>query len=153
VTLAHLETLAHLCKPRTDHPCSNCCENVPRSSLHHLLSKCATELAFVCSEEMVSISWFALQLCQTCPISHFKHRNAAAVHIDCVTYLSQVVQQREGPALASVWRDLYHATIPGIKELLGHQCGGTIVSIHRFVCSLRQSIAQSSIAHHDPLML
>jgi hypothetical protein len=150
-------TLAHLCKPSTDHPCSNCCENVPRSSLY-ITCFPNMQLVFFRPEEMVSILWFVLRLCQTCPISHFKHRNAAAVHIDCVTYELQVVQQREGTALASMWRYLYHPTIPEIKEFLGHQFRGTIVSIHCFVCFLWQSIAQSSIAqssiaHHEPLML
>jgi hypothetical protein len=43
--------LAHLCAPCTDHPCSNCSENLPESSIQRLLLNMQAERVFSCSEK------------------------------------------------------------------------------------------------------
>jgi hypothetical protein len=43
--------LAHLCILCTDHPCSNCSENLPGSSFYHFVLNTQTELVLSCSEK------------------------------------------------------------------------------------------------------
>jgi hypothetical protein len=77
-----LVRFAHLCMSCTDHPCSNCSENLPGSSFHHLLSNMQTKLVFFCSKKMVSISCVVPGLLSNIPNLHFMHRNATAVYSD-----------------------------------------------------------------------
>jgi hypothetical protein len=78
-----LVRLAHLCKPCTDHPCCNCSENSPGSSIYCLLSKYANRTRVLFFRQFwCSFQCLFLDVCQTCPISHFMHRNATAVYID-----------------------------------------------------------------------
>jgi hypothetical protein len=75
--------LAHLCTPCTDHPCSNCSENLPGCSFQRLFFKYASRTSVL----LLSKKWRLFQVlfldfCQNCPPSHFMHRNATAVYMD-----------------------------------------------------------------------
>jgi hypothetical protein len=75
--------LAHLCTPCTDHPCSNCSENLPGCSFQRLFFKYASRTSVLLSSK----KWRLFQVlfvdfCQNCPPSHFMHRNAPAVYMD-----------------------------------------------------------------------
>jgi hypothetical protein len=75
--------LAHLCTLCTDHPCSNCSQNLPGCSFQRLFFKYASRTSVLLSSKKWRLFQVLFKIvCQNCPPSHFMHRNATAVYMD-----------------------------------------------------------------------
>jgi hypothetical protein len=82
--LAFGETLCtHLCTPCTNHPCSNCSEVYQDAHFIASFPYMQAELVFSCTaKKWCLFQVLFLDIFQTCPTSHFMHRNATAVYMD-----------------------------------------------------------------------